>query len=360
MTRSPLVSVVMPLYNSASTVRESLESILAQTYSNLEILIVDDGSTDGGLAICRSYNDPRIRILQQQNRGLAGARNTGIRSSSGAIVAFLDSDDLWLPEKVAMHVNHLQAHPEVGVSYSRSAFIDAAGESLGIYQTPQLQGITPELILCRNPVSNGSCVVMRREVLDGIRFEANLYGATESYWFDDSFRQSEDIECWLRIALQTDWRIEGIAAPLTLYRVSSGGLSANVEKQFASWQRVLDKTARYAPELIRLHGNRARAYQLRYLARRATRERERGPAMRLMLEALGTHWRILLEEPGRTLVSLTAATLLWILPPAIYQWLEGRMIRFTGKRQKRRIEREQLKHDPPSQDLRESAEERGR
>lgn len=360
MSQSPLVSVVMPLYNSAATVRESLESILAQTYSNLEILVVDDGSTDEGVALCRSYDDPRIRIVQQQNRGLAGARNTGIRVSSGAIVAFLDSDDLWLPEKVAMHVNHLQSHPEVGVSYSRSAFIDAAGESLGIYQTPQLQGITPELILCRNPISNGSCVVMRREVLDGIRFKANLYGATESYWFDDSFRQSEDIECWLRIALQTSWGIEGIAEPLTLYRVSSGGLSANVEKQFASWQRVLDKTAGYAPELIRRHGRRARAYQLRYLARRATRERERGPAMRLTVQALGAHWQILLEEPGRTLVTMAAASLLWILPPAQYKWLEGRMIRLTGKHQKRRIEQEQLGHAGQPTDLRESTEARGR
>lgn len=357
---SPLVTVVMPLYNSAATVRASLESVLAQTHRHLEILVVDDGSTDEGVAICRGYDDPRIRIVQQRNRGLAGARNTGIRQARGVILAFLDSDDLWLPQKIERHVEHLRSAPEVGVSYSRSAFIDAEGRPLGIYQTPPLHAITPKLILCRNPISNGSCVVMRREVLDGIRFEANLYGNTESYWFDDSFRQSEDIECWLRIALQTDWRIEGIAEPLTLYRVSSGGLSANVEKQFASWQRVLDKTASYAPELIRLHGSRARAYQLRYLARRATRERERGPAMRLVLQALGAHWQILLEEPGRTLLTLAAASLLWILPPALYKWLEGRMIRLTGNRQKRMIEQEQLDHARHPPDLRESAEVRGR
>lgn len=356
----PLVSVVMPLFNAAATVAASLESVFAQTYRNLEILVVDDGSTDAGPAICRGYDDPRLCLIQQQNRGLAGARNTGIRQARGSILAFLDSDDLWLPQKIERHVEHLRSAPGVGVSYSRSAFIDAEGRPLGIYQTPPLHAITPELILCRNPISNGSCVVMRREVLDGIRFEANLYGSTESYWFDDSFRQSEDIECWLRIALQTDWRIEGIAAPLTLYRVSSGGLSANVEKQFASWQRVLDKTASYAPELIRLHGSRARAYQLRYLARRATRERERGPAMRLVLQALGAHWQILLEEPGRTLLTLAAASLLWILPPALYKWLEGRMIRLTGNRQKRMIEQEQLDHARHPPDLRESAEVRGR
>lgn len=324
----------MPLYNSAATVRASLESVLAQTYRHLEILVVDDGSTDEGAAICRSYDDPRIRIVQQRNRGLAGARNTGIRQTQGAILAFLDSDDLWLPQKIERHVEHLRSAPGVGVSYSRSAFIDADGQPLGIYQTPQLHAITPELILCRNPISNGSCVVMRREVLDGIRFEANIYGSTESFWFDDSFRQSEDIECWLRIALQTEWRIEGIPEALTLYRVSSGGLSANTEKQFASWQRVLDKTATYAPELIRCHGDRARAYQLRYLARRSIRERQPRQGANLLHEALRSYPRLLLEEPGRTLITLAAAYLGVLLPQAVYRLLETTMMRITGLMQR--------------------------
>lgn len=331
---SPLVSVVIPVYNSAATVLESVRSVLEQTYTNLEILIVDDGSTDASLALCKSLGDPRVRIIRQANRGLAGARNTGIRQARGVILAFLDSDDLWLPHKIERHVEHLRSAPEVGVSYSRSAFIDVEGRPLGIYQTPPLHGITPELILCRNPISNGSCVVLRREVLDGIRFEANLYGTTESYWFDDSFRQSEDIECWLRIALQTEWRIEGIAEPLTLYRVSSGGLSANIEKQFASWQRVLNKTAGYAPDLIRRHGDRARGYQLRYLARRAIHERQPRQGAKLVHEALHRYPRLLLEEPLRTLITLAAAYLGVLLPQVLYRLLENAMMRITGLMQR--------------------------
>ncbi len=330
----PLVTVVMPLFNSAQTVAASLESVLAQTSSQLEIIVVDDGSTDGGVAICRRYEDSRIRIVQQPNRGLAGARNTGIRESRGAILAFLDSDDLWMPRKIELHLQHLQSHPEVGVSYSRSLFIDADGEPLGLYQTPPLKAITPELILCRNPISNGSCVVLRREVLEGIRFVANLYGETESYWFDDSFRQSEDIECWLRIALQTRWRIEGIAEPLTLYRVNSGGLSANVQKQFDSWQRFLEKTATYAPELIRLHGRRARGYQLRYLARRAIRERQARLGWQLVHRALGCYPPLLVEEPNRTVITLAAAYFGVLLPAGLYRVAESAMIRITGVMQK--------------------------
>jgi glycosyltransferase involved in cell wall biosynthesis len=338
-TSSPLVSVVIPLYNSAATVRATLDSVLAQTYPHLEILVVDDGSTDEGPAICRSYHDPRIRLIQQQNRGLAGARNTGIRHAQGSILAFVDSDDLWLPEKIEKHLQHLGSRPAVGVSYSSSAFIDADGRPLGIYQTPALDGITPELILCRNPVSNGSCVVLRREVLDGIRFEASIYGSTESYWFDDSFRQSEDIECWLRIAVQTAWLIEGIPDALTLYRVSSGGLSANIEKQFASWQRVLAKTATYAPELVRLHGDRALGYQLRYLARRSIREGQPRLGVKLVHQALHHYPRLWREEPLRTLITLMAAHLGAVLPQPVYRFLEQWMMRVTGLMQSLTINR---------------------
>ncbi|MCU0528421.1 MAG: glycosyltransferase [Cyanobium sp. Prado107] len=331
---APLVSVVIPLYNSAATVAATLESVLAQTYPKLEILVVDDGSTDDGVAICRHYSDPRIQVLQQSNRGLAGARNTGIRHAHGAVVAFVDSDDLWDPQKIARHLEHFRQQPHVGVSYSRSAFIDADGNPLGLYQTPALDGISPELILCRNPISNGSCVVIRREVLDQIRFEADLYGQQESYWFDDSFRQSEDIECWLRIALTSSWRIAGIPEPLTLYRVSSGGLSANIDKQYASWQRVIEKTARYAPELIRHHGDRARAYQLRYLARRAIRERQPRLARRLIHQALRGYPRLWLEEPMRTGITLIAAQLGVLLPARLYRGLEAGMIRLIGALQR--------------------------
>jgi hypothetical protein len=340
MSRSPLVTVVMPLYNSAATVRESLESVLAQTYSNLEVLVVNDGSTDDGVEICQGYEDSRLRIVHQRNRGLAGARNTGIRQARGEILGFLDSDDLWLPTKVERHLAHLRSRPEVGVSFSRSSFIDEASRPIGIHQMPALRDITPQVVFCRNPIGNGSAVVIRREVFEAIRFTANLYGTEEDFFFDDSFRQSEDIECWLRIALQTRWQIEGIPEPLTLYRISSGGLSANLMQQYASWERILVKTEATHPDFIARWGSRARAYQLRYLARRATRQRDGAMAVRLLRRSLATDWRVLLEEPRRTLITLVAATLLLVLPVGPYRWLEGRMLRSTGASQRRQMQGE--------------------
>ena len=114
------VSIVIPLYNTEEYVQLALESALAQTYQNLEIIVVDDGSTDGGVNICRKFTDKRIRIIQQANRGLSGARNTGIRNAEGEYVAFLDADDLWVPEKVERHVEHFEQRPELGISFSYS------------------------------------------------------------------------------------------------------------------------------------------------------------------------------------------------------------------------------------------------
>ncbi|MBD2666007.1 glucosyltransferase [Richelia sinica FACHB-800] len=338
----PKISVVIPVYNSEKSVAETLASVIAQTYRDLEIIIVDDGSTDKSIEICQRFKDERIKIVHQQNRGLAGARNTGIRHAQGEFIAFVDSDDLWLPEKLEKHLHHLQHSPQVGLSFSRSRFIDEQGTPLGIYQMPKLINITPGYLFCRNPISNGSSVVIRREVLDAIKFEANLYGEIEDFYFDDRFRQSEDIECWLRIALTTNWQIEGIPEALTLYRLNRSGLSANIFKQYESWEQVLIKTQAYQPEFIEKWGDKARAYQLRYLSRRATRERANAIAVDLINQSLRLHWQMLLEEPRRTFISIIAAYLLWLLPKSTYQWLEKVIMQITGSNQQKRIQKEQI------------------
>jgi glycosyltransferase involved in cell wall biosynthesis len=319
----PLVSVVIPLYNAANTVSESITSVLTQTYSNLEIIVVDDGSTDNGMAIVKQIWDPRLRVISQRNRGLAGARNSGIRCSHGTIVAFLDSDDFWSPDKIELHIQHLNNNPQVGISFSCSAFIDDKSQPLGIYQFSPLQQVTPERILCRNPIGNGSCAVVRRAALDAIRVEANLYGSSESFWFDEGLRQSEDIECWLRIALQTNWRIEGIYDVLTFYRVNSGGLSSDINQQFSYWQKVIIKTASYAPELIAAYGMKALGYQLRYLARWALHKRDIRTGMWLLRRAIYTYPSLLVEEPFRTTITVTAGYLIMILPARWVKNLEG-------------------------------------
>jgi glycosyltransferase involved in cell wall biosynthesis len=335
------VSVIIPVYGVEQYIAATVKSVLEQTYKSFELLIIDDGSPDKSIEVCQQFTDPRIKIIRQQNRGLAGARNTGIRHAQGDYLAFLDADDLWLPEKLEKHVEHLENSPAVGVSFSRSAFIDEAGNPLGIYQMPKLTGLTPGYVLCRNPISNGSTPVIRREVFEAIRFQDNLYGTVEDFYFDDNFIHQEDIECWIRIAIQTDWQIEGIPEALTLYRVNSGGMSAKLLKNIEYWERMIEKTRTYGPEVVAKWENPARAYQLRYLARRAVTLKDSSVAIQLLHRALATHWRILLEEPRRTLLTLSAAYLLRLLPEPFYYQLESLALKMTEFTQRRRILQDQ-------------------
>lgn len=338
-----LVSVIIPAYNVERYIAQTVRSVLNQTYSNFELLIIDDESPDKSVEICQQFGDPRLKIIHQKNRGLAGARNTGIRQAKGDYLAFLDGDDLWLPEKLEKHVQHLESSPNVGVSFSRSQFIDGNGNSLGIYQMPKLKDIPPEHLLCRNPIGNGSAPVIRREVFAAIRFEDNLYGRVEDFYFDENFRQSEDIECWFRIAAQTRWQIEGIPDALTLYRVNAEGLSANVLKQLDSWEKLIAKHRQESPELIRRWEHPARAYQLRYLARRAVRLKDGRMATELVNRSLLTHWQILLAEPDRTILTFIAAYLLCYLPSSFYARLELFALKVTGFLQKLRIRRDRFR-----------------
>ncbi|MCL1474293.1 glycosyltransferase family 2 protein [Argonema antarcticum] len=337
------VSVIIPIYNVEKYITVAVQSVLNQTYENFELLIVDDGSPDRSGEICQQFTDPRIKIVRQQNRGLAGARNTGIRNAQGVYLAFLDGDDLWLPEMLEKNIAHLESSPDVGISFNRSAFIDEAGNELGTYTMPQLKDIDLTCLLRGSPIGNGSAAVIRREVFATISFQDNLYGSVEDFYFDDSFRQSEDIEFWLRIVIQTPWKIAGIPDVMTLYRVNTASLSANFVKQFESWEKVFEKTRSYAPEKVEPWESMARAYQLRYLARSAVRMQAGAAAVQLINRSLSTYWRILLEEPRRTLLTLAGAYMLQLLPPAVYRQIEGFASKTTGATQRQRILQEQSK-----------------
>ncbi|MCR9271176.1 MAG: glycosyltransferase family 2 protein [Hyphomonadaceae bacterium] len=310
--KPPIVSVIMPVYNTAKYVESAVESVLAQSFEDFELLIIDDAGTDRSIELCRAYDDPRIRIISQANRGLAGARNTGIRQARGQFVALLDSDDLWEPEKLERHVEHLWRSPDVGVSYAASSMMDDDGNLLRIVQRPKLKGVTARDVFLRNPVGNGSAPVLRRVVFDDIAFINPQ--RDELDYFDESFRQSEDIECWCRIALMTPWRFEGITGAYTKYRINEGGLSANVVKQFETWSRVKARVAELAPAFAAEWSAHAEAYQKRYLARRCFRMGDGALAWSLMKEALQICPKILVEEPAKTLTTIVAVLALRFKP----------------------------------------------
>lgn len=321
----PKVSVVIPLYQTERYIGAAVSSVLAQTFGDFEVIVVDDGSSDRGPQLARATGDARVRVVSQENRGLAGARNTGIREAKGRYVGLLDADDLWHPGKLEALVARLDAEPDAGIAFCASRFVDDDGNPIGLIQRPQRRTSAAHDVFCRNPVGNGSAPVIRRETLDEIAFDDARFGRT--CWFDESFRQSEDIECWTRIAALTKWRFVFVDAVLTDYRVNSTGLSANTERQLETWRRFRAKVAGYAPDLEARYGDLAEAYQLRYLARRAVRAKAGWPALAMIAKATALSPRLLLEEPARTTTTFAAAGLLCALPPAVFGRLEAWAIR---------------------------------
>ena len=132
----PKVSVIIPLYQSQQFICDTLRSVQAQTFTDFEIVVVDDGSSDRGPALAKEFGDPRLRVVHQENRGLAGARNGGIAHATGEYLAFLDADDHWEPTKLQRHVEHLDSDSAIGVSFSASAFMDDDAKDMGLVQRP--------------------------------------------------------------------------------------------------------------------------------------------------------------------------------------------------------------------------------
>jgi len=310
-------SIIVPAFNVQETLAETLHALLAQTYPEYEIIIVDDGSTDATSRIASDFaQDSKIRVVRQPNRGLAGARNTGIAAAKGSFIGFCDAEDFWEPEKLAVHVAHLEANHQVGISFSGSALINDDGAFTGQAQRPRLRGIDARCIFKRNPIGNGSAPVIRREVFDAIAFRPS-HETQRDWYFDETFRQSEDIECWLRIALSTDWDFEGVPGLLTRYRISAGGLSSATDRQFAAWERMVDKLDAIAPQFFASEAPAARAYQLRYLSRRAIRDLDAPRARTLSSAWVKTSLAPLREEPLKSVVTLAAVSVLSVLGPRV-------------------------------------------
>jgi len=332
-------TIVIPVHDGEDTLEAAIDSALAQTHDDFEVLVVDDGSTDRSAGIARRYDDPRLRLYRQPNAGLNAARNAGIREGRGAYIGLLDADDIWEPAKLAKHAAHLDADPRIGLSFSGSWMMDMAGRATGLRQSPQLTGITALDLVTRNPVGNGSTPLMRRAALKDIAHPHPAGLHADTCWFDEELRQSTDIECWLRLSLTTDWRIEGIGEALTGYRVNPHGLSANIPRQLENWTRMMEKTAAYAPRFVARHGALARAYQLRYLARRAVSLRDPVLAWRLAFGSLRTAPRIALEQPVKTVTTLGAAIVLRLCGGRVYGGIESLLLGLARRAARRRPSR---------------------
>ena len=199
----PLVSVVIPTHNRAGVIGRAIHSVLHQTYPRIEIIVVDDRSTDATSAVLRGISTPSLKILKTSGtHGAAAARNLGITQSSGDFIAFLDSDDAWEPRKIALQVARFHSGPpELGVVYAgMTAHHD---DGTVTHRTPQHRGWIFDVLQWRNKVSGASSVMVRRSVFD----EVGL--------FDTSLPACEDWDLWARIARK--YQFDFIAEPCVHY-----------------------------------------------------------------------------------------------------------------------------------------------
>jgi hypothetical protein len=237
--RSELVSVVVPAYNAESTLRATLASVRAQTYRRLEIIVVDDGSTDGtgGLVREAAALDGRIRLLSIDNSGVAAARNAGIAASRGAYVAPVDADDLWHPEKIARQVAAIEAGgPEVGYVYTLFRRIDA--EDRVIHDGPpwDISGAVFLRLLLYNFVGNGSSLLIRRAAIEG----------AGGYEPDLRIQGSEDYLA--QIVLARRWKVALVPEYLTGYRQSASSMSRNRVRMEQSTLLMIERIRQRFPE----------------------------------------------------------------------------------------------------------------
>ncbi len=217
-TDKPKVSIVMPAFNAARYIEQAVGSVIEQTYQNWELLIVDDASNDQTLEIARKLaaGDARIRVFtNDHNLGVAESRNLALREASGCYIAFLDSDDLWLPEKLAKQVEFMLRH-DVAVCYANYRRIDEHGNSLGAVVPPNR--IDYELLLKSNFIGN----------LTGI-YNAGALGKQYFSKFGH-----EDYVAWLDLVRKTNLACS-VGEELALYRVYGGSISGNKLKA-ARWQ----------------------------------------------------------------------------------------------------------------------------
>jgi glycosyltransferase involved in cell wall biosynthesis len=212
----PVISVVIPAYNAERTILETLESVQKQTFSDFEVIVIDDGSTDRTSELVKSVGDERIKVFSYPNGGMCTARNRGISHVAGEFIAPLDSDDLWTPDKLELQLAALQKHPDAGVAYSwTSDFLDGQEEISCHYDPVLFEGnILPELLI-RNFLNSGSNPLIRRKAIESVGE------------FDPACTLCADWDFYLRLALH--WPFVVVPKYQIRYRLSPDSSSAKVQ-----------------------------------------------------------------------------------------------------------------------------------
>ncbi|MGD1805914.1 glycosyltransferase [Dapis sp. BLCC M126] len=308
----PLISVIIPAYNAEKTIQETIESVINQSFSDWELIVVNDGSQDRTVEVVDQIKDPRIKVFSYPNTGVSASRNRGFDKSVGEFISFLDADDLWTPDKLESQLNALCSHPEVAVAYSWTDYIDESGHFLFPGQHATLNGKIYSQILVKFFLENGSNMLVRREAF------LKVGG------FKEALFMGEDWECC--ISLAKEYEFVAVPRPQILYRQSTGTASDNVYKYEQECLKVIESIFSDAPASLQHLKKHSLAHNYKYLACKTINSQptpKKGLAVMkfILLYALNDPY---LKSNFKLMFTIFVKSLGFIfLPPAIYQNLLG-------------------------------------
>ncbi len=240
MSGRPLISVIIPNHNYGGYLAQAIESVLAQTCRPLDVVVVDDGSTDHSREVLRGY-EGRLRVVCQPRQGVSAARNRGVRESRGELVAFLDADDVWLPDKLARQAQRLRAEPALGLVHCGAQLIDPTGRVLRDVTDGVAGEVTRDLLLFRRSgvVTGGSGMLLSREVFE------------EAGGFDTRLSTSADWDFFFRVGRRRPFGF--IPEPLVQMRMHRANMRSNIQAMEHDMLLAFEHAFRAAgPELRRL------------------------------------------------------------------------------------------------------------
>jgi glycosyltransferase involved in cell wall biosynthesis len=251
MSARPEISVIIPAYNAERTVGVAVDSVLAQTFGDFELIVIDDGSRDDTAEVAESRDDPRVSCVRTENGGVSVARNRGVARSCGAYVAFLDADDAWQPAKLDRQHALLKERPEVGLCFTATQFVDDKLQPTFLQPAPERNDWTEALLLEGNILpGSASSVLVRASVIE------------QSGGFDPRFSLCADWDMWLRMSVRS--KVSLLDEPLVFYRSAPGTMSSDIGVLERETFALLDKF--YAsPESEPYERVRRRAYANRWM-----------------------------------------------------------------------------------------------
>jgi len=227
--KAPLVSVIIPAYNAEPYLRRAIDSVLAQTYPCIEIIVINDGSTDGTEPLVNSYTNQAIHLVSKENGGMSSARNAGIRAAQGEFIAYLDADDYWMPTKITAQVALLQSNPDIGFCSTLTRVETPDGLFVNEWSCPNIQVSTLHTIFLNNSAIAGSAssILARKSIQD----KAGI--------FDEALTGLEDTDMWIRFAALSEYTC--IPDTLTVILKRPGSVSRNLNNMRSSAIAVYKK-----------------------------------------------------------------------------------------------------------------------